>query len=99
MAKGMNIYFVTNKKMINFANENVQIRKRTKKEMKIVLIDEEEQMAFQLYAKQIGIPLNKWFDDMWVSAFSVIKGLGKNDAVKELKRRSDGYNCCSVRER
>ncbi len=85
--------------MINFANENVQIRKQTKKEMRIVLIDEEEQIAFQLYAKQIGIPLSKWYDDMWVSAFCVIKGLGKNDAVRELKRRSDGCSCCSVRER
>ena len=68
--------------------------------MKIVLIDEDEQLAFQVYAKQIGIPIGKWFEDMWVNAFSVIKGVTKEDAFTELKRRSDNYHgCCQVAPR
>ncbi|MBQ0143348.1 MAG: hypothetical protein KBT06_11250 [Prevotellaceae bacterium] len=64
--------------------------------MKIVLIDEDEELAFQVYAKQIGIPLGKWYEDMWVNAFCTIKGITPREALAELKRRSDNYHssCC-----
>ena len=65
--------------------------------MKIILQDQNEELAFQVYAKKIGIPIGKWYEDMWVNAFSVIKGVSTADALTELKSRSDDYHPCSCR--
>lgn len=65
--------------------------------MRIVLQDQWEELAFQVYAKKIGIPIGKWYEDQWVNAFSVIKGVSKNDALMELRSRDRDYRpCCCV---
>jgi len=65
--------------------------------MRIILQDQTEELAFQVYAKQIGIPIAKWYDDMWVSAFSIIKGVPSRDALKELQSRDVNYkSCCCI---
>lgn len=65
--------------------------------MRIILQDQYEELAFQVYAKKIGIPIVKWYEDMWVNAFSVIKGISAADALNELKSRSDNYKPCSCK--
>ena len=62
--------------------------------MKIILRDLEERMQMQMYANKIGMPMARWYEDTWVSAFSVVKGITKQEALAELQRRSDNYNPC-----
>ena len=66
--------------------------------MRIILRDEDEQMAFEIYAEKIGIPLSRWFDDMWVGAFCAINGCSPEQAICELRRRVDDHrSCCGFR--
>ncbi|MCQ2095157.1 MAG: hypothetical protein MJY59_00230 [Bacteroidaceae bacterium] len=65
--------------------------------MRIILQDHAEELAFQVYARQIGIPIGKWYEDTWVSAFCVVKGLSRGEALRELQERETNYRpCCCL---
>ncbi len=50
--------------------------------------DNSEAELFESYAMMIGIPITRWWSDMWVQAYSLLYGVSTQEALAAIQKRN-----------